>query len=234
MSFPVAWVKVGQTIANNAFYQINDFERLAWINNDKVNTDIGSGDLTVARDNSGNENITDVSDGIAHLNNRVPQVVAHDFISERAKEENTFISTTDFNTVSGTTEHPYLLFKNPNASGVLVEVTHLHIGLDNSSARSVYRIYTNPTTTADGTALTERNMFVKSGAASPAVTTFKNPTVTANGNLYEPNVLAANSNSRGVNRYLWLAANNTLLVTVENSVSNAKTLCTIWWTEEPE
>lgn len=57
----------GQEITNTSYYQIQPAELINWQNNSTVLTDIGSGDLTVAEDNSGSTDITDVATGINYL-----------------------------------------------------------------------------------------------------------------------------------------------------------------------
>lgn len=58
---------VGQLIEDGTYYQIQDVELTSWMNNSTLITDIGSGKAVVAKDDSGNEDITDVSDGINYL-----------------------------------------------------------------------------------------------------------------------------------------------------------------------
>lgn len=57
----------GQEIASSAYYQIQSSEEAKWANSSTVLTDIGSGDLTVAKDDSGSTDITDVASAINHL-----------------------------------------------------------------------------------------------------------------------------------------------------------------------
>ncbi len=58
---------VGQLITDNSYYQIQDHELISWQNDSTLLTDIGSGDATVAKDDSGTQDITDVADGINYL-----------------------------------------------------------------------------------------------------------------------------------------------------------------------
>lgn len=61
----------GQEIANNAYYQIQPQEEISWANDSEVLADIGSGDLTIAKDDSGSTDITDTAEAINHLKDDV-------------------------------------------------------------------------------------------------------------------------------------------------------------------
>jgi hypothetical protein len=157
--------------------------------------------------------------------------VLNDYVESSTKEDKSFMATTDLNSISGTSESPYFFLKNPAASGKTLVITHLHVGVNSSSARSIYRLYANPTTSADGTALTECNAHVKSSPVSSVMTTFKEPTVSANGDLFDTKIVSADNGSNGLNRWLYVDEGNTVLITVENDVSNTSTLCSVWWLE---
>lgn len=58
---------LGQQLDNNEYYELQAHEDAAWSNDSTVLTDIGAADLTVAKDDSGNNNITDVADAINYL-----------------------------------------------------------------------------------------------------------------------------------------------------------------------
>jgi len=58
---------VGQLISDQAYYEIQADELTKWAHDSTLLTDIGSGDAVVAKDNSGSNDITDVSDGINYL-----------------------------------------------------------------------------------------------------------------------------------------------------------------------
>lgn len=57
----------GQGILQDEYYLIENLELPRWQNNSKLQTDIGSGIAIVAKDNSGNTDITDVNDAINYL-----------------------------------------------------------------------------------------------------------------------------------------------------------------------
>jgi hypothetical protein len=58
---------VGQEVANNGYYEIQSTEISSWQNNSILITDIGNSDAVVAKDDSGNTDIADVSDGLNYL-----------------------------------------------------------------------------------------------------------------------------------------------------------------------
>lgn len=57
----------GQEIANGAYYELQQIEEIAFANDSKVITDLGSGNLKAARDNSGTTDIADVSEALLFL-----------------------------------------------------------------------------------------------------------------------------------------------------------------------
>lgn len=76
MSLSICWVKNtsgsdaiwrGQLIADGAYYQIQDSERSEWQSDDSVISSIAAGDLVVAADNSGTNDIAGVSAQVSYL-----------------------------------------------------------------------------------------------------------------------------------------------------------------------
>lgn len=64
---------VGQLIADEAYYQLEAAEESKWANNSTVLTDIGSGDLVVAKDDSESTDFSDVAEAINYLKDALPQ-----------------------------------------------------------------------------------------------------------------------------------------------------------------
>jgi hypothetical protein len=60
---------LGQLIVDQEYYLIQSSEDLSFSNNSKVLSDIGSGNLLVAKDDSGSNDILEVSDAINYLKN---------------------------------------------------------------------------------------------------------------------------------------------------------------------
>jgi len=154
-------------------------------------------------------------------------------VSQLANEENAYFVTTGFNSISGTSEHPYLYIKNPSASPTRIMITHFVMGVNSSTSRSLWKFYKNPTVTADGSALTLENTYVKASPKTSAATAFKDPTVTASGALIDHKIVPANSSHIGVNRFYWMDPDNTLLVTVQNSVASTSTVAGLYLVEHP-
>ena len=69
---------VGQQIADQVYYQIQSHEEVSFANDSTLLSDIGSADAIVAKDDSGNTNITDINDAINHLKNNLPTHVEVD------------------------------------------------------------------------------------------------------------------------------------------------------------
>jgi hypothetical protein len=63
---------VGQLVSASTYYEIQSTEDSLWSNDSTLLTDIGSGDAIVAKDDSGNTDITDVAEAINHLKDEVP------------------------------------------------------------------------------------------------------------------------------------------------------------------
>jgi len=66
---------LGQQVAASTYYNIQTSEESNWANDSTLLTDIGSGDALVAKDDSGNNDITDVSDAINYLKDDIAKEV---------------------------------------------------------------------------------------------------------------------------------------------------------------
>lgn len=65
----------GQDIADDSYYQIKPEQEKSWSNNSTLLADIGSGDAVVAKDDSGDNDITDVAEAITYLRSALPDGV---------------------------------------------------------------------------------------------------------------------------------------------------------------
>lgn len=63
---------LGQQVADTAYYEIQATEATRWSNDSTLLTDIAAGDATVAKDDSGSTDITDINAAINHLKNDIP------------------------------------------------------------------------------------------------------------------------------------------------------------------
>ena len=152
-------------------------------------------------------------------------------VSNIVLKKRAFTVTTDINSIAGTSEHAYLLLKNPSSNDQPILVTHTVIGVDANSVRTIWRSYADPTITSDGTSLTPVNTFVGSDVPTSKITTFKDPNVSSNGTLLNMYVAPANNPSRGINRFYFIDPSHSLLITVENSSGNAKSFADAYWLE---
>lgn len=154
-----------------------------------------------------------------------------DYVSVAVKEKKSFTSTTDLLTIGSNAEVPLLLLKNPSASGVKIMITKFKFGTDSANTRTIIRIYANPTVTANGTALTITNTYIASSLPTPLAETYKSPTVSSNGNILNMDINPINSHSKGLNRTYWVDPGSSVLMTVQNNITNAATFGDIYWLE---
>lgn len=168
---------------------------------------------------------------IGNVKNKL-RTTSQDSLFSVIENEQAFNSTTDFNTLTGTTEKPYFLLRNPGSNTKPILTTFFEGGLDSVTARTIARIYADPTITADGTALTENNTYIKTSPATSTIDTFKLPTISANGTLLDIKIIAADQSSAGRNRFFLVDPGHDILVTVENSIANVSMLLAVFWIEE--
>lgn len=152
-------------------------------------------------------------------------------VSNLVLKKKAFTVTTGLSTVSGNSEHDFLLLKNPSSNDQPLLITHSVIGTDASSVRSTWRAYGDPTITSDGTGLTETNTYIGSGTPSATATAFKDPTISARGQILNMYIAPANNPSRGVNRFYFIDPGSSILITIENSVSNTSSFADLYWVE---
>jgi len=155
-----------------------------------------------------------------------------DYIADLVAQEKAYVASTELGSISGVSEHDYIYIKNPSTSNTRLLITHVTLGTDSNSTRSVFKIYANPTVSADGSSLVANNTYIKSAPRSAQALVFKDPTVTSRGTYQNTTIVPADSGSRGLNRWYWIDPDNSMLVTVKNSVSNASSFIEVIWVEE--
>jgi hypothetical protein len=78
---------LGQQIADGAYYQVTKTEDGLWANDNTLIVDIANGDAIVAKDDSGNNDITDINKGINHMKDlgvvKMQQALAEDGVTDR-------------------------------------------------------------------------------------------------------------------------------------------------------
>lgn len=152
-------------------------------------------------------------------------------IELESRTGNTFTAYIDYEAVSGTSEVPHLLFRNPSGSEKRVYVTHFAFGHDSTVTRSMFKIYKDPTITTEGTVLTKVNLAAIDSAPNAVATVFKNPTISANGTLMSSKLMSKESSSDGQNRSIVVSAGHEILITVKNDITGILTLSQIYWVE---
>ncbi len=223
---------LNQDILAGAYYEIQPHETISWANDSTLITDIGSADAIVSTTNATGGNITDVNTAVNYLKGNLPTVVSSvNDVLERLDNEQAYVSTTDLNSISGTSEHNYMLITNPSSSGKKVMITHFSSGLNSATTRSLLRVYSTPTITTNGTALTVVNTYIKTSPISEVVKIYKDPTISARGTLMDMQVNPSDAPSRGMNRYLILDEGKSLLCSMQNSVTGISTFLTVYFLE---
>lgn len=100
-----------------------------------------------------------------------------------ARDGMLYFVNTGFNSISTPTETDYFLIKNPAASGKVVTLEQVILGVDeNIGATYRVRIYLDPTITTNGTEVTPVNAR-QVGTVAVSSTTFRSPTISARGTL---------------------------------------------------
>lgn len=173
----------------------------------------------------GNININKTSpDGLS-------QSVSFDHVSNYVINSMSFVSSTGFESISGTSETPILLLKNPSSSGKRVLISHIQVWTDSSVAKSCFSFYSNPTISSDGTSVSSVNTFIKSSPLASVCSVYKLPTISSNGSYLNIVGIPPGSHSRGVNRWYMLDENNNFMVTAKNSVTDCSSIVDVYWLE---
>ena len=139
-------------------------------------------------------------------------------------------SMTAFLSVSGISETPLYLLRNPLLIFLLLHFFSLSFSADSNTARGIYRFYAQPTITANGTALTIGNNFIGHPTASVALASIS-PTISANGTFLAAFLLGTSQNTFIVRRSLVIPAGVNILATVQNSQNNTPVLINPVWRE---
>lgn len=140
------------------------------------------------------------------------------------------VATPQTNITPSGTETPFLLIRNPAASGKTLKLRNFIEGVVSTNKPTTFRLYFNPTVTANGTAQTIRNKQSGSATAAVALAT-TSPTVTAFGNLLNIAVVVAGVFIVPEDFTLQIPANNSILLTVNATVNNTEVTATVDWAE---
>lgn len=144
-----------------------------------------------------------------------------------------FMVTTNLITIPTAAETGFLLIKNPSASGKLVRIFHLSVGLLFNNQNGIFRFYVNPTITADGTGLSEVNCRQSSSPIVGVATAFSLPTTTSFGTLFHAIPIQQNSSMIPLllPPFMTIEPGINFLVTVDNAANNMPAVTNAMWLE---
>ncbi len=128
---------------------------------------------------------------------------------------------------AGTTETPFLLLRNPNASGKTVKIYKM-----NFIGTGLFRMYSLPTITVNGTTVAPQLRKITSGAQGNVGLATTLPTATSNGTLLQ--TYSNTAQAIGILEfpsYIILPANTSLLITTAMGANNTLTYALIEWAE---
>lgn len=149
-----------------------------------------------------------------------------------ADQGNLFRIASEVSTGS-TTEIPYILIINPNASGKTIRLSKALFGIPTAVNNAItYRIYIDPTVTANGSSITPVGAR-QVGQVSPVGTVFSLPTVSSNGTKFFT-ARTDNAGSSDVYDFEFgkiLDQNHKLLITVQQGANAASGLISLLYSE---
>lgn len=162
---------------------------------------------------------------------QIPDKAILDLYGRQAYLANAFSAAVALGSLGGTTEVPYLLFKNPAASGKSAFLyLRSHSILDTAAADAIFTYYSGPTITGNGTGVTPVNLRLNSSSPSSAMSVYKASTVSANGTfLFD--VACINSANPTVSNSLMIVdpGVNVLVTCKESSGSSLVSIQVCWY-----
>lgn len=145
-----------------------------------------------------------------------------------------FWITTNFLSISGTAETPFMLIRNAGGSGKILRIKRMEIAVvatvtgDNARVK----IYRDPTITTNGTALTA-NKVRKSQSATPVVSYYRNPTISASGTLLWASAMTqAYMQSVDYDLTMYCEEGEDLYITIQPANTNKNHVVSLWVEEE--
>jgi hypothetical protein len=165
--------------------------------------------------------------------NKILQVVSKSDEHQDIEDGLAFIATTPNLTISGLTEVPYMLIRNPNASGKNVDLEEMYFsmvaGISGSGAQ--FKLYRDATVTTNGTTVAI-NKRVKNQANSAVALVTTAPTVSANGTLIESFSIYGGMNTFIREMGEVIQPNENLYITITQMVTGKIYTTTLEWVEE--
>ena len=145
-----------------------------------------------------------------------------------------FWITTNFLSIAGTAETPFMLIRNAGGSGKILRIKRMEIAVvatvtgDNARVK----IYRDPTITANGTALTA-NKVRKSQSATAVVSYYRNPTISASGTLLWASAMTqAYMQSVDYDLTMYCEEGEDLYITIQPANTNKNHVVSLWVEEE--
>jgi hypothetical protein len=140
--------------------------------------------------------------------------------------------TTGVNLLATAVNQPFLLIRNPVASGKKLRIKTVFFS-STANTQNIFNVYRNPTITANGTALTANKMRVSGG--NTVATGFRVPTITAFGTLITPVVMIGSpAGSTFVLEFdlgQFIEEGENYLIAVDPSAVNLSFSCTVYYIE---
>jgi len=142
-----------------------------------------------------------------------------------------FQYNTTFNTISGSSETDYVLFRNPVGSGKIIRIHDLDYTYNKGAGISIFRVYINPTVTSVGTPITINKKRVGSTVA-PIALAYLTPTISARGINYRSfGQSAVSTFELECHLSFILPAGTDLLVTIQPAANNTDHAVFSDWSE---
>jgi hypothetical protein len=157
-----------------------------------------------------------------------------DYWTESVELGKGFVVTTNYISISGTTETNFLLLHNPTGSAKLVRIHEIYMSVaatvtgDNARVRC----YRDPTVTANGTALTIRPL-KKTGNNAVSTLAYTAPTTSSLGTLMWTKTLTqAFMETMHLEESFYIQANERLLITIQPANTGKNHAVTVFFMEE--
>lgn len=152
------------------------------------------------------------------------------FFEKQARVGKVYSATVDFTAISGTSEVPFLLFKNPSGSGKTAQIKYMKIGDNSEGYGAEFKLYSMPTITDNGTSVSIVNHLIGGSASSMEV--YLSSTASANGTFIEPFFMPCADKPEEYARSYWVDEGGLVLLTVEPEISNLPCMAEFTWWEE--
>lgn len=152
-------------------------------------------------------------------------------VSQFVRDKKAYVVATGLQNIPVDTEHDFLLLKNPSGNDLDLLISHMSVGTNSTSIRSIFKFYAEPTITTDGTSLGISKTYIGGSAPTPQAQAFLDPTISIRGEVINTILMPSNAPSRGSSRYFWVEPGSSILVTVTNTIANGKSFSEVYFLE---